>query len=131
MQQTPFKTFNCNTQVDSWQDANTGFESLLKSREGRRLFEEFLKKEFSSENIQVILVILVILVIFGDDGDFGESDDSKEFLEKEMSIKNFQFWNAAEQLKSLRGGEKIFRQHVDVIFKIYINDTALSEVCRQ
>ena len=73
-------------------------------------------------------MILVILVIFGD---FGESDDSKEILEKELSIKNFQFWNAAEQLKSLRGGEKIFRQHVDVIFKIYINDTALSEVCRQ
>ena len=67
MQRTPFKTFNCNTQVDSWQDANTGFESLLKSREGRRLFEDFLKKEFSSENIQVILMILVI---FGDFGDF-------------------------------------------------------------
>ena len=76
--------------VDSWQDPNTGFESLLKSREGRRLFEEFLKKEFSSENIQ--------------------------------------FWWAVEQLKSLRGGDKIFRQHVDVIFKIYINDTALAEV---
>ena len=57
---------------------------------GRRLFEEFLKKEFSSENIQ--------------------------------------FWSAVEQLKNLRGGEKIFRQHVDVIFKIYINDTALAEV---
>ena len=63
---------------------------MLKSREGRRLFEEFLKKEFSSENIQ--------------------------------------FWWAVEQLKSLRGGDKIFRQHVDVIFKIYINDTALAEV---
>ena len=87
MQHTPFE---CNTQVDSWQDANTGFESLLKSREGRRLFEDFLKKEFSSENIQ--------------------------------------FWNAVEQLKSLQGGEQIFREHVDVIFKIYINDTALSEV---
>jgi len=76
--------------VESWLDPNTGFESLLKSREGRRLLEEFLKKEFSSENIQ--------------------------------------FWSAVEQLKSLRGGEKIFRQHVDVIFKIYINDTALAEV---
>jgi len=76
--------------VRSWDDRNTGFESLLKSREGRRLFEEFLKKEFSSENIQ--------------------------------------FWTAVEQLKGLQGGEKIFRQHVDVIFKIYINDTALSEV---
>jgi len=76
--------------VDSWLDPNTGFESLLQSREGRRLFEEFLKKEFSSENIQ--------------------------------------FWSAVEQLKNLRGGEKIFRQHVDVIFKIYINDTALAEV---
>ena len=62
MQNTHFKTFNCNTQVDSWQDANTGFESLLKSREGRRLFEDFLKKEFSSENIQVSLIILVIFV---------------------------------------------------------------------
>ena len=67
-------------------------------------------------------------MIFGNFGDFG---DSKEILQKELSIKNFQFWNAAEQLKSLRGGEKIFRQHVDVIFKIYINDTALSEVCRR
>jgi len=76
--------------VESWLDPNTGFESLLKSREGRRLLEEFLKKEFSSENIQ--------------------------------------FWSAVEQLKSLRGGEKMFRQHVDVIFKIYINDTALAEV---
>ena len=63
---------------------------MLKSREGQRIFEEFLKKEFSSENIQ--------------------------------------FWNAVEQLKSLQGGEQIFREHVDVIFKIYINDTALSEV---
>ena len=76
--------------MESWLDPNTGFESLLKSREGRRLLEEFLKKEFSSENIQ--------------------------------------FWSAVEQLKSLRGGEKMFRQHVDVIFKIYINDTALAEV---
>ena len=63
---------------------------MLKSREGRRIFEEFLKKEFSSENLQ--------------------------------------FWNAVEQLKSFREGEQIFREHVDVIFKIYINDTALSEV---
>ena len=76
--------------MESWLNPNTGFESLLKSREGRRLFEEFLKKEFSSENIQ--------------------------------------FWSAVEGLKSLRGGEKMFRQHVDVIFKIYINDTALAEV---
>jgi len=76
--------------VESWLNPNTGFEALLKSREGRRLFEEFLKKEFSSENIQ--------------------------------------FWSAVEQLKSLQGGEKMFRQHVDVIFKIYINDTALAEV---
>ena len=38
-------------------DRNSGFESLLKSREGRRLFMEFLKKEFSRENMTQLLLL--------------------------------------------------------------------------
>ena len=35
-----------------WAVANTGFDNLLKSSAGRKLFDEFLKKEFSRENLQ-------------------------------------------------------------------------------
>jgi hypothetical protein len=35
-----------------WKTPNTGFEKLLSSSAGRKLFDKFLQKEFSSENLQ-------------------------------------------------------------------------------
>ena len=72
-----------------WKTPNVGFEKLLASNAGRRLFDNFLRKEFSSENLH--------------------------------------FWIACEKLKSITE-EKKFNDHVDVIFKIYIDPSALNEV---
>lgn len=72
-----------------WKTPNTGFEKLLASDAGKKLFHKFLKKEFSSENLQ--------------------------------------FWVECEKLKSIPDG-KPFKDHVDVIFKIYLMPSALEEV---
>ena len=72
-----------------WKTPNVGFERLLATKAGRKLFDNFLRKEFSSENLQ--------------------------------------FWIACEKLKSITE-EKKFSDHVDVIFKIYIDPSALDEV---
>jgi len=75
--------------MEKWTVPNTGFDNLLKSCAGRKLFDEFLKKEFSRENLQ--------------------------------------FWIACENLKSVKE-DKEFNLQVDVIFKIYILPTAHDEV---
>ena len=72
-----------------WKTPNVGFERLLATKAGRKLFDNFLRKEFSSENLH--------------------------------------FWIACEKLKSI-AEEKKFNDHVDVIFKIYIDPSALDEV---
>merc|ERR1712110_165045 len=72
-----------------WKTPNVGFERLLATKAGRKLFDNFLRKEFSSENLQ--------------------------------------FWIACEKLKSITE-EKKFSDHVDVIFKIYIDPSALDEI---
>ena len=74
-----------------WKTPNVGFERLLATKAGRKLFDNFLRKEFSSENLQ--------------------------------------FWIACEKLKSITE-EKKFSDHVDVIFKIYIDPSALDEVLK-
>ena len=38
--------------IQMWADPQTGFESLLESSIGRNLFDVFLEKEFSRENLQ-------------------------------------------------------------------------------
>ena len=73
-----------------WKTPNIGFERLLATKAGRILFDNFLRKEYSSENLQ--------------------------------------FWIACEKLKSIT--EENFTNHVDVIFKIYIDPTALDEVLK-
>ena len=73
-----------------WKTPNVGFERLLATKAGRILFDNFLRKEYSSENLQ--------------------------------------FWIACEKLKSIT--EENFTNHVDVIFKIYIDPTALDEVLK-
>merc|ERR1712083_752591 len=50
------------------------------------------------------------------------------FLRKEFSSENLHFWIACEKLKSITE-EKKFNDHVDVIFKIYIDPSALNEIC--
>jgi len=75
--------------MEMWTVPNTGFDNLLRSCAGRKLFDEFLKKEFSRENLQ--------------------------------------FWIACENLKSVKE-DKEFNLQVDVIFKIYILPTAHDEV---
>ena len=72
-----------------WKTPNVGFERLLATKAGRKLFDNFLMKEFSSENLH--------------------------------------FWIACEKLKSITE-EKKFNDHVNVIFKIYIDPSALNEV---
>jgi len=72
-----------------WKTPNVGFERLLTTKTGLKLFDNFLRKEFSSENLQ--------------------------------------FWIACEKLKSITE-EKKFNDHVDVIFKIYIDPSALDEI---
>jgi len=72
-----------------WKTPNVGFERLLATKAGLKLFDNFLRKEFSSENLQ--------------------------------------FWIACEKLKSITE-EKKFNDHVDVIFKIYIDPSALDEI---
>ena len=38
-------------EVESWASPNNGFENMMSSKSGRQIFETFLKKEFSSENL--------------------------------------------------------------------------------
>ena len=71
-----------------WKTPNVGFERLLATKAGRILFDNFLRKEYSSENLQ--------------------------------------FWIACEKLKSIT--EENFTNHVDVIFNIYIDPSALEQV---
>ena len=54
-----------------WKTPNTGFELLLSSSAGRTLFNKFLEKEFSCENLQFWIVCENLKKIKGD----------KEFLE--------------------------------------------------
>ena len=74
-----------------WKTPNVGFERLLATNAGRKLFDNFLAKEYSKENLQ--------------------------------------FWIACEKLKNITE-EKKFSDHVDVIFKIYIDPSALDEVLK-
>jgi len=38
-------------EVESWASPNNGFENMMSSKLGRKIFSTFLKKEFSSENL--------------------------------------------------------------------------------
>ena len=72
-----------------WKTPNVGFEKLLATKEGRKLFDDFLKKEHSAENLH--------------------------------------FWIACERLKMV-SEEKKFNDHVEFLFKIYIEPSAINEV---
>ena len=72
-----------------WKMPNVGFEKLLATKEGRKLFDDFLKKEHSAENLH--------------------------------------FWIACERLKMV-SEEKKFNDHVEFLFKIYIEPSAINEV---
>ena len=37
--------------LESWSDSNKGFENLMASPAGRKIFETYLKGEFSAENL--------------------------------------------------------------------------------
>jgi len=68
------------TEVESWSDPNNGFQALLKSQAGVKLFMQFLKKEYSDENL-LFWLACVKLKEEQDPGD-QESHEFEEYAEK-------------------------------------------------
>jgi len=76
-------------EIESWSDSNKGFENLMASPAGRQIFEQYLKGEFSAENLI--------------------------------------FWNACNDLKSVKSKE-IFKQKVERIFINHLDSSSPYEV---